>query len=361
MVLYENDDFDDQVLMNLLGGTVKLGKILIQTKTNQLTPEFIATELSKAKPDDSSKISLDFGWTIYHAPKALNKKLEKFPIQIKKELKRLGFSCRWVTSKNHTPLTPAAVAKCKLTQKPNADLCVCAFGENIIIGRTTQVQNADAWSLRDFGRPVRDSLNGMLPPKLARILVNLVATKKDNVILDPFCGSGTILMEAALATNTKKIIGSDIADKQVASTQKNIDWLIDENILRPDDQDRFQLFTSDVKLINEHLKPKSVDLIVTEGWLGPPLQGNESQITLEKNAKAVTSLWLDSLTALKPLLKSTSRLAIIAPQYRTRNGTAGVNLDPHLNNLGYKLINTSLIYSRSNQFIERKIMLLQPK
>ena len=358
LVLFDNDTISDQILMNLLGGTVKLGQILLKTDADKLNPELIAQTLAKAKSDDSTKISLDFGWTIYHAPKSLQKKLEKYPIRIKKELKQLGFSCRWVTSKNHTPLTPAAVAKCKLTNKPNADLCVCAVGKQIIIGRTTQVQNADAWSLRDFGRPIRDSLNGMLPPKLARILLNLANINKNQILLDPFCGSGTILMEAALATPAKQIIGSDIEDKQVASSQTNIDWLIKERILRPDDLNRFHLFVSDVKQITDHLKPKSIDAVVTEGWLGPPLKGNESQNTLNKNAEAVTSLWLESLSALKPLLKRTSVLIITIPQFRTSHAQAIVDLEPYIEELGYQSENINITYSRPNQFVERKIMIL---
>jgi len=42
--------------------------------------------------------------------------------------------------------------------------------------------------------------------------------------LDPFCGSGTFLMEAALL-GFSKICGSDASDKAVADTKENMEWL----------------------------------------------------------------------------------------------------------------------------------------
>jgi len=47
-----------------------------------------------------------------------------------------------------------------------------------------------------------------LHPKLARALVNLSAIKKGETILDPFCGTGGILIEAGLIG--ARVIGSDI-------------------------------------------------------------------------------------------------------------------------------------------------------
>ncbi|MFZ6015404.1 MAG: TRM11 family SAM-dependent methyltransferase [Patescibacteria group bacterium] len=366
MAVFDCSDWQDDVLMNRLGGTVKLGTVILQSKLSNLDAELIADAIAKQSPDTDSR-SLDFGLTIY-ATKSIKKKLFKLPVQIKKELKQKGYSTRWVTGKGGGPLSPAAVAKCKLCEKPNADLCILIDNNDAFIGKTTQVQDADAWSLRDYGRPFRDSLNGMLPPKLARIMINLAQVPDQGTILDPFCGSGTILMEAALATKAKKIIGSDIEKRQIFETQKNTDWMLAKNILRPDDENRFRLINTDVKKISDHLKPKSIDAIVSEGWLGPPLKGNEPQAVLDKNTEAVTELWLDALSGLKSLLKPKSTLVIITPQYRTRHARASVDLTRYLNSLGYSPLDSrfqipdaGLLYGRPNQFVERKILIIQPK
>ena len=51
----------------------------------------------------------------------------------------------------------------------------------------------------------------MLKPKLARLLVNLTGAKKQ--LLDPFCGTGSILIEAGVLG--LKPLGSDIDPKMI--------------------------------------------------------------------------------------------------------------------------------------------------
>lgn len=363
MSVFESKQCNPAHLMKILGGTIKLGEVIKTLPIQKLTPQAIANLLTPESNTNSR--SLDFGLTVYGS-KTLQKKLSKFPIQLKKELKARGFSVRWVTGKSNEPLSPAAVAKCKLTQKPNADLCLTADGDTLLIGKTSHVQDADAWSKRDYDRPHRDSKNGMLPPKLARMMVNLSQTPEEGVLLDPFCGSGTILMEAALATDAKKIIGSDIDGKQINDTQKNNDWLLREKIISPHILKKIRTFKSDVRDLKKFLHAKTLDTVATEGYLGPPLQGNETQKQLEVNAREVQKLWFDSLKALKPLLKPTATLVIITPGYQTKRGSAVVDLTTNLDVLGYKIANpkiqnsnNSLVYGRENQFVKRKIQILK--
>jgi len=370
--VFQADDWDGEVAMNQLGGTVKLGDILLTSKVQSLKLKDIADQLIRLADQDKeprtpdSKRSLDFGWTVYGTGKQ-KQILEKFPIKIKQELSRRGFSVRWVTGPRQSPLSPAAVAKCKLTQSPNADLCAFVNGDEVIIGRTTHVQDADAWSKRDYGRPYRDDENGMLPPKLARMMVNLADVKKGQTVLDPFCGSGTVLMEACLATQAATIIGSDIEAQQVKDTQDNLDWLERNGVIYNTDQKRFKIFQSDVRQIAKHLAPKSVDAVVTEGWLGPPLRGSESLEQLKANADAVTDLWTETFVALKKVLKPGARLIVIAPSFKTAHGVARVNLqavaeaaglhvEKPLQALGQDV--TELVYHREGQRVMRRILVL---
>ena len=59
-----------------------------------------------------------------------------------------------------------------------------------------------------------------LDPFLARAMVNLAGTKPPVTLYDPFCGSGSILIEAALMGF--KIIGSDINHKMVRGASLNL-------------------------------------------------------------------------------------------------------------------------------------------
>ena len=59
-----------------------------------------------------------------------------------------------------------------------------------------------------------------LHPKLARAMVNISRIKKSQVILDPFMGSGGILIEAGLIGC--KIIGNDIDRKMIEKAKQNL-------------------------------------------------------------------------------------------------------------------------------------------
>lgn len=360
--IFEHDWKPDSA-MNLLGGTVKLGQIIKILDISEASPQAVADLMGQG----SEISSLDFGCTIYANSQKTRTKYKNYPIQIKKALRAKGWSVRWVTGKGQETLSPAAVAKCRLTTPPNADLCLFFAQNKIFIGQTQQVQNADAWSLRDYGRPFRNDKAGMLPPKLARIMVNLTGVKHQDTILDPFCGSGTILMEAALATKSEHLIGSDIEDKQIHDSIKNTDWLIKEKILHSKEQTRFKFFTSDVKQLARHLPAKSINCVVSEGWLGPPLHGHEDAREVRKNAEKISDLWEKALTHIKPLLKKGARLVIIIPSFRVGRETIFPPVIQKFLQLGYKMINpiaeynadTILYYERTGQHLRRNIYILK--
>lgn len=90
-----------------------------------------------------------------------------------------------------------------------------------------------------------------LHPKLARVMVNLSAIKKEETLLDPFCGTGGILIEAGLIG--ARVIGSDIEDKMVEGCKKNLDFY---------DITDHKLFCSDIGDIAKHAA--EIDAVVTD-------------------------------------------------------------------------------------------------
>jgi tRNA G10 N-methylase Trm11 len=126
-----------------------------------------------------------------------------------------------------------------------------------IIAQTIGVQDIDAYTHRDIGRE-RSMTVGMMPPKLAQIMLNL-ATKGERglQIWDPFCGLGTTLIEAFHAGYIR-LLGSDISDDMIGATTKNT--TIFEEI-------HSEVFYQDAR----HLDTKKLTnptVIVTEGMLG---------------------------------------------------------------------------------------------
>jgi len=90
-----------------------------------------------------------------------------------------------------------------------------------------------------------------LHPKLARVMVNLSSIKRRETLLDPFCGTGGILIEAGLIG--ARVVGSDIEDKMVEGCKKNLDFY---NITD------YELFCSDIGDITKHVP--EVDAVVTD-------------------------------------------------------------------------------------------------
>jgi tRNA (guanine10-N2)-dimethyltransferase len=93
-----------------------------------------------------------------------------------------------------------------------------------------------------------------LHPKYARALVNLGRIQPGDIILDPFCGTGGILIEAGLIGI--EVIGSDISENMVEGCKKNLEWAGLSN---------FSIFQSDVGDIDEVIDdPGYIDAVVTE-------------------------------------------------------------------------------------------------
>jgi tRNA G10 N-methylase Trm11 len=88
----------------------------------------------------------------------------------------------------------------------------------------------------------------MIPPKLAQVMINLArrdeADFQDKILFDPFCGSGTILMEAYLM-GIKNIIGSDLSDRELFQiVNKTYNWIID--FKKDTTKNNINIFQSDV-------------------------------------------------------------------------------------------------------------------
>jgi len=59
-----------------------------------------------------------------------------------------------------------------------------------------------------------------MPPKLARCMVNLARPRKGDILLDPFCGAGGLLIEAGLIGC--RIAGCDVSLKMVRGSSMNL-------------------------------------------------------------------------------------------------------------------------------------------
>jgi len=175
------EKIDAEKLLDRLGGTIKIAQVFAK-KINQ--SDIINQILSSVEKDKK----VFFGFSQYRSDQNIN----RLANNIKKELKEKGSSSRWVTSKEKQ-LSSVIVKKNKLLTQ-GAEIIITKN----YIAKTLAVQEFEGYSHRDYGRPVRDTVSGTLPPKLAKMMINLAQVDQSAKILDPFCGSGTILQEALL-------------------------------------------------------------------------------------------------------------------------------------------------------------------
>ncbi len=221
----------------------------------------------------------------------------------------------------------------------------CIVGEDVI--KILTLQDIEAWNKRDYGRPRIDPKSGMLPPKIARMLVNLALPHATPARLyDPFCGSGTILAEAMMLGH--EVIGSDISTTAVANAVQNLEWLKQEYHL----EKSFEVTVQDV---HHALLPATLqaDAIVFEGYLGPP-HINQAQIA--NQLKGMHKLYLGAFKRLRNLLAPSGVIVAALPSYVS--GSTLKTLDAlidRIQRLGYTPILPVLEYGRPAATVKRRI------
>ncbi len=337
-LIAENNQLDCHKLLNQLGGTIKIGEVIGE----QINPDIIVNQLKPLK----SAGKLNFGLSYYDCKK------NDLGMKVKRDLRRWDISSRLVTSKDKA-LSSVVVTKNKCVE--------FLILNNHWLGRTCAVQEFEDYSQRDYGRPARDVISGTMPPKLAKIMINLAQLPLSAVILDPFCGSGTILQEAILL-GYKKVIGSDISTKAVEDTKKNLEWL--ENNLKPKIKNPkskaggVKIFQADVRNISK--KIDSVDTIVTEPYLGPPLRGSERREELKKIINELSELYVSAFSEFRKILASGGRVVIAFPAFRFGKEILELPILEQIKKLGFTQLNQDkLIYSRPGQKVWRQIFIWQ--
>ena len=270
---------DSEVNFARLGGSVKSCKLLTVLDTTELRA--IEKYLLDVSPEHASMLGegkLTIGLSSYgfkFSPVQLN----ATGLNIKKTIrKHSGRSVRLVPN-NETALSSAQVYHNHLTAERAWELVLVRDGDKTLLAQTIAVQDIDSYTLRDRGRPKRDTRVGMLPPKLAQIIINLAGkhvvpdgavidpehptTKNPRTtrLLDPFCGTGVLLQEALLLGY--EAYGTDLEQRMVDYSRQNLDWLAQK-----------YNFSGNSRLeqgdATSHAWQKPVDIVASETYLGKP-------------------------------------------------------------------------------------------
>lgn len=356
----------DNFNINSLGGTIKCGKIVKQLvldpkkKPLDTASKYIVNHYAKKWQSHQGKITL--GLSVYGL-KNNAREVQKIGIILKSALKKSGTSLRLIPNQQPA-LSTATSHNNKLGSAENKiELLIIKTQQNIIIAESCGVQNITAYTFRDRNRPKRDAFVGMLPPKLAQIMVNLaVGTSQfsddvcDSHILDPFCGTGTVLQEALLKGYC--VHGSDLSQKMIDYTIENLSWLqkTHNNLgtvlsIRQGDATEFQW-------VEAHF----LTAVVCETYLGQPFSAPPAPEKLKEvvgNCNHIISSFLENVL---PQINDTVRLCIAVPAWQDTSGNfTHLPLLRRLEKLGYKQLNhQQLLYHRPDQVVAREILVLTP-
>ncbi|MBD3156730.1 hypothetical protein GF369_02780 [Candidatus Peregrinibacteria bacterium] len=341
-------------LQNMLGGTIKIAKVIAEETSLPAIQDRCVDYLNE---HEEGKVI--FAINMYHFAQSFKKELKNILKTVKRRLKKQGKGARFVNKPGQN-VRSVTIHEEHLCQK-GTDMTIVKDNQSYLLAYTLSVQQFKQYSFRDYKRPARDAKSGMLPPKLAQIMINIACKKALSVVYDPFCGSGTVLMEALLQGH--QVLGSDVSTKAVEDTKQNLAWVKDKfmhvsnGVIKIFEHDATTLEKNDITII-----PRTV---VSEIYLGPPLSQSPSGAERKKNFDTIKEIFLGALQALHGILNNDAELVFAVPFYRGKNKKYFLDsLIEDTEKIGFKHVafdnpdtkRGTLLYYRSDQLVGREIL-----
>jgi len=317
-------------------------------------------------------------------------KAQKEALKLKKVLVKQGRSVRVVP--NQTAVLSSAVSLHNhLFQENKIELL--KLGEKLY--KVTQASNPESYARRDQKRPARDAKVGMLPPKLAQILINLCGELLEGArVLDPFCGTGVVLQEALLMGY--RAYGTDVSERMVEYSERNLRWLSEQakqlddarssrpslrgdslelrrrsachQITSPAPCHHFQVSLGDA---TSYEWEQPIDAVACETYLGPPMSNPPAEIKLKEAKQMCGGIIRGFLKNLAEQIESVTPVVIAVPAWLRPDGTYtrlfGEKLVDEMENLRYNVSSfknlgqNDLLYHREGQVVAREIIVLRKK
>ena len=365
-----------------LGGTLKVAQLLtvLHSSDWKSAYEYLAENIPKHLQHQlGGKFTL--GISVYGLELSV-KKLNTDLLSLKKIIRGFGRPVRIVPNKA-LQLNTAQVLHNNLTKRGAWELLLVRDGQQAYLAQTLFVQDIEAYAARDQARPKRDARVGMLPPKLAQIIINLavgkfestvdskqlivkkletnnsqLTTKRALRVLDPFCGTGVILQEALLMGY--HVIGTDIEPRLVEYSKANIQWLVEKY---PQIEGQVVIEVGDA---TNHRWPR-FSVVASEVYLGRPLSSLPGPNKLKGIISDVNTIIKKFLQNLAPQLRAGQKVVLAIPAWRNVKGQSFHKLPllDNLTSLGYNRVdfvhtnNDELVYFRENQIVARELLILE--
>ena len=381
-------DSKKEVDFKRIGGALKVAKKLTTLETTdwkeiQKHLKTASAEHARHLPEGKLKLGIST-----YGLKVSPSKITALGLELKKSIRGSGRSVRLVPN-SETALNSAQVLHNKLTSELGWELLIIKNGSSTIIAQTTAVQDIDAYTLRDRGRPKRDARVGMLPPKLAQTIINIAAAAVSPVfpedsafpaergdtnmklepsesygktggirLLDPFCGTGVVLQEAALMGYS--VYGTDIDERMIRYSRDNLNWLSETHKISFD----WYLHEGDA---TDTKWQKPIDIVACEGYLGRPFTSAPSSEILQKTINDCDTILRKFLKNIAGQTKKGDRMCIAVPAWFVGSNIYHLKTLDQLTDLGYNRISfvhsneKDLIYHRDGQVVGRELLVISRK
>lgn len=355
----------DSVALTSLGGTLKAGKVIIDIpKASWQTVNTKIIQHYTAKwQNQQGKQTL--GISVYGT--SVNPRdIQKTGLIIKKQLRDKGVALRLIPNES-AELSTATSHHNKLGLSNNKTELLVVFSKTgrVVVAESVGAQNITALAKRDQGRPKRDAFVGMLPPKLAQIMLNLALGNRrgsPTAVLDPFCGTGVLLQEALLMGYS--VYGSDLNPKMIDYTKINLQWFQKNN-----------RHLGSIKTIREGdattfswSEASSLDAVVCETYLGQPFSAPPSPSKLAEVKRTCNAIITAFLKNIGSQIPSGTPLCLAVPAWRDKNGEfSHLPLTKSLNTLGYDVEQLTsvkphqLLYFREDQVVTRELLVIKKR
>lgn len=336
-------EVNDETSINILGGVVRIAEVI------GIYPTVSSSDIAKAF--DASINKVEFAISGYGVGK---NEIAALCVDVKKLLMNANKSVRFLL-----PHDGSVVSAVALVKEHIQEIVIVKTNDSYLIAKTTAIQPFEAWNNRDYHRPFSDPKAGMLPPKIARMIVNIALGKSTGgkTLLDPFCGMGTVLGEAAL--RGVNAIGSDIDRPTVEKAKKNISWLL-ATYKSPAS---VRLLESDATHIDEQIDKNSVDAIVTEPVMGPTTFGEgkiHDRREIQNIVKGLEKLYIGCFRSWTTLLKSNGIIVIALPSFVVNSQVYSVKkVVDTCEKLGYTKVLGPITYGRPQAVVQRNFYIFQ--
>jgi len=197
------------------------------------------------------------------------------------------------------------------------DFVVFPLGATSQWGVTVYIPETEGFKERSKERPYVTS-GISLSSRLARLLVNISGVTRGQVLLDPFCGSGTFLGEALL--KGVDCIGIDRNHGSVERTKENLAWFLSQGARSGQRLPSYSVMTGNATYLRKSLGDKMVDAIVSEPILMPRLSSPPSLEKARRLIKHASFIYSEALYEMSAVLKPGGRMVLVTPSLRTIEG-----------------------------------------